>query len=206
MGGADLSAGIAVRVASLCLDGDGRLGDYTLWDDGARGALLLDLAVAGRLESLEDSIVVDPEPTGFPPADRLLAAIGFEPERPLDGWLAERRIGLRDIAAANVASGRWSVRRGLLGLRRRYVDGHPATTLADVRRTTDTDPDGWSPSDACVLVLAGAASLPVTGPVPDAGSMIPRTGPAAWLCEAVVDHLQRAAVRYGVEASGLSPF
>lgn len=206
MNSVDLSGGVAVRSSALCLSRDGALGGFSLWDDAARGALLLDLALTGRLESLEDSIVVDAEPTGFPPADRLLAALGAEPERALDGWLAERRLGLRDVAAANVSSGRWSVRRDLLGLRRRYVDRHAETTRADVLRARNTDPGDWTPVDACVLVLAAAASLRIAGPAPDVDTVLPRTGPAAWLAEAVVDHLRRAAMRYGTEASGLGPF
>src|SRR5688572_21663078 len=71
----DLSAGIAVRVSALCLDPRGRLVDNLLADTAVRGGLLLDLALAGRLESEEESIVVDGTPTGFAPADRLLAAI-----------------------------------------------------------------------------------------------------------------------------------
>ena len=74
MAATDLTGGVAVRTSALCLSADGSLGTFSLWDDAARGALLLDLALAGRLESLEDSIVVDAEPTGFPPADALLAA------------------------------------------------------------------------------------------------------------------------------------
>lgn len=197
----DLTGGVAVRLSALCLSADGSLGDFSLWDDAARGALLLDLALAGRLESLEDSIVVDAEPTGFPPADGLLAAIGAEPERALDGWLAERRLGLRHLATANVGSARWSMRRDLFG-RRRYVDLHSEATRADVRMARDTDPGDWTPADACVLVLAAAASLRIAGP-PDVDAVLPRTGPAAWLCEAVLDHLRLAAMRYGTEASGL---
>jgi hypothetical protein len=71
-----------------------------------RGGLLLDLALAARVESTEDSVVVDPTPTGFAPADRLLAAVAVEPERSLDSWLDERRIGLRDVAEARAAA-RW---------------------------------------------------------------------------------------------------
>lgn len=56
------------------------------------------------MESTDDSIVVDETPTGFAPADGLLAAIVVEPERSLDGWLDERRIGLREVADAAVTA------------------------------------------------------------------------------------------------------
>ena len=68
----DLAGGVAVRFSSLCLDTGGRLRDFPIWDTGARGALLVDLAFAGRLAQTEDSVTVDERPTGFPPADRLL--------------------------------------------------------------------------------------------------------------------------------------
>ena len=104
----DLSGGVAVRVAALCLDSGGRLAGRVLCGDAVRGGLLLDLALAQRVESTDDSVVVDPTPTGFGPADRLLAAIAVEPERSLDGWLAEKRLRLRDVADAAVTSGRWA--------------------------------------------------------------------------------------------------
>jgi hypothetical protein len=94
------------------------------------------------------------------------------------------------------------MRRDLLA-RRRYVDLHPEATRADVRRARDTDPGDWTAADACVMVLAAAAALRIAGPAPDVEAVLPRTGPAAWLGEAVLDHLRLAAMRYGTEASGL---
>jgi hypothetical protein len=39
----DLSDGLAARLAAVCLDDEGRLRDYDIWDTAARGALLVDL-------------------------------------------------------------------------------------------------------------------------------------------------------------------
>jgi hypothetical protein len=61
----DLTGGVAVRVSALCLDSRGRLADRLLCGTAVRAGLLLDLALAGRLESEDDSIVVDGTPTGF---------------------------------------------------------------------------------------------------------------------------------------------
>ncbi|TFV86171.1 GPP34 family phosphoprotein [Blastococcus sp. CT_GayMR16] len=202
----DLTGGVAVRLASLCLGGDGRLSQMLLCGTAVRGGLLLDLGLAGRVESAEDSVVVDPTPTGFGPADRLLAAIAVEPERSLDGWLDEKRIGLKDVATANVASGRWERRPGPLGFGRRYTDLHSEETDRDRRRQTDDDVQPWSPADACVIAVAAAAGLqdlgiPASGRRPD--ELLAATGPVAWLAEAVVDHVLLAGARYRYQAGAL---
>ena len=197
---------VAVRVAALCLGPGGRLPDRLLASDAVRAGLLLDLALSGRMTSTEDSIVVDPTPTGFAPADRLLAAIDAEPERSLDGWLQERRIGLRDVVEANVASGRWERRPGLLGLRARYTDLHGHQTAIDRARSASDWPTDASHVDACVTVVADAGGLldPEFGiPVAPSPVVLAATGPAAWLCSTVVDHLERTSSRYRDQASAL---
>jgi hypothetical protein len=198
---------VAVRVAALCLDANGRLSDRLVCGPAIRGGLLLDLALAGRVEQTEDSIVIDGEPIGFEPADRLLAAIEVEPERSLDGWLDERRLGPREVAAAAVAAGHWTERRGVLGLARRYVDGMPVRTTADRRRDPGDDPAGWSPADACVCAVGAAARLlePGFDPMPSP-AVLAATGTAAWLCTAVVEHLRVLGARWSTEAAGLGPF
>jgi hypothetical protein len=202
----DLSAGIAVRVSALCLDSRGRLVDHLLLGTAVRGGLLLDLALAGRLESDDESIAVDGTPTGFGPADRLLAAIEVEPERSLDDWLDERRIGLRDVAAANLASGRWQPARGPFGWGRRYVDMHPGQTARDLRRTTDTPVPDLGPEDACVAAIACASGLQARDTalaVAPPAWVTAATGSAAWLCTAVVEHLFVAADRFRTESGAL---
>jgi hypothetical protein len=202
----DLCGGVAVRVAALCLDADGRLSQRLLHGTAVRGGLLLDLALAGRVESDRYSVVVDPAPTGFGPADRLLAAIAVEPERSLDAWLDEKRIGLRDVATANVTAGRWTARSAVLGLGRRYTDRQPEQTRQDRARHADDGPAGWSPVEAAVTAVAVAAGLTDTaaaGPVRPPAALLAATGPAAWLAEAVVDHLLLAHERYARQAAAL---
>jgi hypothetical protein len=201
--------GVAVRVAALCLGPLGRLSDRLVCGPAVRGGLLLDLALAGRVEQADDSIVVDPTPIGFDPADRLLAAIAVEPERSLDDWLDERRIRLRDVADATVATGRWTTRHGALGFGRRYIDGAVEQTLADLRRDPAGNADGWRRDDACVSVVAGAAGLldRASGYVQaPSQEVLAAAGSTAWLCTAIVDHLQVLSVRWAAEAAGLGPF
>jgi hypothetical protein len=202
----DLSGGVAVRVAALCLDPGGKLAARTICGDAVRGGLLLDLALAQRVESTDESIVVDPTPTGFGPADRLLAAIAVEPERSLDGWLGERRLKLRDVADGAAASGRWELRAGPFGLGRRYADLRPDETERDLGRPAATPEHGWSPADACVTAVAATAGLldrEAWYPQRPGEDVIAATGPVAWLCAAVVDHLLLAFERYNRQAGAL---
>ena len=202
----DLSGGVAVRIASLCLGESGRLSAPLLCGAAVRGGLLLDLALAGRVESADDSVVVDPTPTGFGPADRLVAAVAVEPERSLDGWLAERRIGIRDVAAACVASGRWHARPGPLGFGRRYTDLYREETDRDRARRPEEDVATWSPAVACVAALAAAAGLPDLeewSPGQRPRKLVAATGPVAWLADAVVENLLVTGARYRSQASAM---
>ena len=203
----NLADGVAVRVSALCLAPDGHLSGLLLASDAVRGALLLDLALSGRLTSTEESIVIDPSPTGFDPADRLLAAITAESERSLDGWLSERRIGLRDVAEANSATGRWERRPGLLGLRPRYTDLQRDQTFRDLARGSSDWPGDATAADACVTATAGASGLldPDHGLAePPAAHVLASAGPVAWLCTAVTEYLEAAGRRYRAEAGSLS--
>ena len=201
----DLTGGVAARIASLCLGPHGGLSRLLLCGTAVRGGLLLDLGLAGRVESAEDSVVIDPTPTGFGPADRLLAAIAVEPERSLDDWLDERRIGLKDVAAANEASGRWAGRPGPLGLGWRYTDLRPETARDRALRPED-DVSALSPADACVAAVAATAGLldPAVWP-PDQrpDELLAVTGTVAWLARAVVDHILVTGARYRSQADAL---
>ena len=151
-----------MRTAALCLGPLGRLSDRLVCGPAVRGGLLLDLALAGRVEQTDESIVVDPTPVGFDPADRLLAAIAVEPERSLDGWLDERRLGLRDVVDAAVSTG--SLGGSARLARPRAAVHRPCEhTHADRRRTPAGDPAGWTPTDAGVSAVAAIARLLARG-------------------------------------------
>lgn len=212
MTGVGIDGGVAVRVAALCLDAKGRLSDRLLASAAVRGGLLVDLALAGRVESTEDSVVVDPTPTGFAPADRLLGAIGAEPERSLDGWLDEKRIGLRHVADGAVQAGRWAVVRRMVPGGQRYVDGDRALTESDRIRQPSQLSDSWSPEDAAVTAIglvAGLLAFPAEREVLEL--LVARTGSAAWLCQAVTEHLAETRARNAWTAAvmgsgGVGPF
>ena len=201
----ELDDGIAVRVAALCLEDSGRLRDWLVCGPAVRAGLMVDLALAGRVEQTDVSIVVDPAPIGSDPADRLLAAITVEPERSLDAWLEERRIGLRDVVTTAVATGRWGERRGPFGLGRRYIDRAHERTAVDGRRMPSDDPVGWTPQDAAVTAIAAVAGLltDLGYAEPPPSPMVAATGEAAWMCAAVVDRLDVLRARYAAESAGM---
>jgi hypothetical protein len=177
----DLADGVAARLASLCLDDSGRLAHFSLWDVAARGALLVDLARTGRLTQDDDSVLVDGTPTGFEPADRLLAAMQVEPEQTLDWWMDHGGVRMRDLAEANVAAGRWLVRRRLL--RRRFTVTSPVDGAAD---------RAGPPDAAAVMVLATACGALRRRPEPVLDDELEPTGPLRWICAAVTAHLDLA--------------
>jgi hypothetical protein len=182
-----IDGGVTVRLASLCLDDDGRLRDYFIWDTAARGALLLDLALAGRLTETDDSVDIDPTPTGFAPADSLLAAIAVEPERSLDWWIQRGGVRMADVADAIVRAGRWTERRHLFG--RRFQDQQAEQTAADRARVFGTPDPGWSPETAAVVAVTTAAGEPGHRPKPPEDAVLRLTGPLQWICRTVVEQL-----------------
>jgi hypothetical protein len=191
----DLTTGIAVRLAGLCLDDRGRLQDFDLWNVAARGALLVDLTRAGRLTDDPDGITIDGTPTGFGPADRLLAAVAVETERSLDWWLEHGGVRMRDVADECVAAGLWTASWSFLG--RRYTDLDPVAAA---------EPDPEHPDTAALLALATACGAR-GWPEPVDEGQLARTGALRWICEAVTDHLEQTHKRNaGVPGGGTAAF
>jgi Golgi phosphoprotein 3 (GPP34) len=177
----DLTSGVAVRLSAFCLTGSGKLRSFDLWDVAVRGALLVDLALAGRVAHEQDSVVVDATPTGFGPADALLAPIVVEPERPLDWWMDHGVVGLDHLVRDNVASGRWHRRWTPLGRRHRPVGAVRAVG----------EPAG-DPAAAAVAAIGDSSGITDNRPGEPAEGLVEHTGEVRWICEAVVEHLQAA--------------
>ena len=177
----DLTSGVAVRLSAFCLTGSGKLRAYDLWDVAVRAALLVDLALAGRVTHEEDSIVIDATPTGFAPADALLAPIVVEPERPLDWWMDRGAVGLDDLVRDNVASGRWQRHLTLLG--RRY-------SVADALASDDIAQPDRDAATAAVAVIGDTSGITDMRPGEPATGLLEHTGEVRWICEAGVHHLQ----------------
>ncbi len=196
-GEVDLSDGVAARLAAICLDDEGRLADYDIWDTAARAALLVDLARAGRLADDTDTITVDPSPTGFPPADRLLAAMEVEPERPLTWWSDHGGVRLEDVAEGCVQAGRWTSQRRLLG--RRY--SVPTEQAFGDWGLDERRPEDMAPDTAAVAVLGMASGAWRRRPEPVSDRALAATGPLRWICESTTAHLQETH-RHNLGAAG----
>jgi Golgi phosphoprotein 3 (GPP34) len=175
--GVDLTEGVAARLAGVCVDRGGRLRTFDIWDSAARGALLVDLALAGRLVDEPDRVTVLAEPTGFGPADRVLDAMEVEAERPLPWWIDHAAVRMADVAAACVAAGRWTEGRTLL--RTRYGVPRP-----DGPRTGD-------PVGAAVEVLATACGARGHRPAAVDEDALACTGDLRWICATVTEHLHQ---------------
>jgi Golgi phosphoprotein 3 (GPP34) len=188
----DMADGVAVRSAALCLDGKGRVPEFVLWDSAARCALLMDLTLAGRVVSDPESITVDGTPTGFRPADRLLAAVAAEPEHSLDWWLDRGGIEVEEIAEAAVATGRWGVRRRPWPFRPRYVDLRAEQTDRDSRLDLDVPGPDWTAEDAALVCLVVAAGVLRRPPQAPSEAVLRASAPLEWLCRASAEHLPAA--------------
>jgi hypothetical protein len=182
----DLARGVAVRLSAFCLTGTGRLRRYDIWDVAVRGALLVDLALAGRVTQEAESVVVDATPTGFGPADALLGPLTVEPERSLDWWMDRGAVDLGDLARDNVQAGRW--RQWWTPLGRRY-DVQQGSPDADGAALTGPPRD---PATAAVAAIGDTSGITDMQPGEPADGLLEHTGAARWLCQAVVDHLQVA--------------
>nr|BFE58078.1 GPP34 family phosphoprotein [Dactylosporangium thailandense] len=93
-----MNNGLADDFLLLALDDHGKnpIGDLRL-NYGLAGAVLLDLALAGRVDIAEDRVTVrDATPTGDPVADEALARIAAgEKPRKADAWIQPLADGLR---------------------------------------------------------------------------------------------------------------
>ena len=184
----DWGTGVAMRLACLALD-RGRLTDDLVTALAVRGALLVDLALRGRLQETDDHIEVDTGPTGFPPADRLIAGGAAS----LSELLRRGQVDQHDLAAEHLRRGSWTRRRRWL--MERYVDRRAERTRADEDALSAPPDDGWTPVDAALIAIAGALGL-LAGPrtLPPEELLV-ETGPVRWLVDLVVEEVDRAIIR-----------
>ena len=186
---------ITLRLVRAFREPDGTLGTQTTRDDGVRGAVLLDLAMLGRLTSEDDGIDVDTSPTGFAPADRFLSGLERHPDRSMAWWLRRGTLGRHDIAVELIREGEWSMRSGLFS--RRYDTADPESPDRDLLRTASAG--SLDPFTAVVLALAVHSGLP--GRI-DTSALVELAGPARWLLPDVLSHLDAVRSLRGVRSTG----
>jgi hypothetical protein len=184
----DWDDSVSLRLAALALD-RGRLTDDLVTALAVRGTLLVDLALRGRVRDTEDAIEFDDPPTGFVPADRLLA----EGAGSLTDLLRRGPVDQRDLAAEHVRRGSWTVRRRLPGTR--YDDGRAERTAADERALEEPQRSAWTPEDAALAAVAGTLGLLATPRERAGEELLAHTGPVRWLVDPVVEEVDRAITR-----------
>jgi hypothetical protein len=193
----DLADGVAVRLALLCRVERGTLLHTRLIDAAVRGALLCDLALAGRIADEPDGIEVDLTPTGFAPADAMLAGIDDRPGRTLDEWLADGP-ALREVADELLRSGRWVAERSGFSRSRRYVDpsGASRNTSVDSLAAVLLSDDPLDEVSAVEILLAHEAHLINRFEISKQFGATWRSidaslcGAADWLLPPIIEHLE----------------
>ena len=161
----------------------------SLTDPIVRAALLLDLALLGRLTPAESSVEVNVDPTGSAATDQLLNAVADGPSRQLSWWLDNAPVGVRDVADDLVSHRLWQRH----GLRRQYTELDPASAsvqLAAISSATASH----SPTGASALAVAALMQLlPAFGA--DGGrtavELASECGDATWLAVELIGELAR---------------
>jgi hypothetical protein len=89
---------LAEELLLLAYDESGKAtGSRIALDLGMAAAVLVELALAGRIAYSDGSIVVtDPTPTGHPITDEVLARVAADTPHPPASWVQRLRHGLRD--------------------------------------------------------------------------------------------------------------
>ncbi|MGY1623573.1 hypothetical protein ACI789_15355 [Geodermatophilus sp. SYSU D00965] len=184
----DWDESVSMRLACLALD-RGRLTDDLVTALAVRGTLLVDLALRGRVRETEDAVEFDDGPTGFPPADRLLA----DGAPSLTELLRRGPVDQEDLAAEHLRRGSWTLRRRWPGTR--YTDTRADRTTAD-ERAEEAPPDrGWTPENAALAAVAGTLGLLSTPRALPTEELLQHTGPVRWLVDLVVEEVDRAITR-----------
>ncbi len=183
----DWDDSVSMRLAALALD-RGRLTDDLVTALAVRGTLLVDLALRGRVRDTEDAVEFDDPPTGFAPADRLLAESAS-----LTDLLRGGRVDQQDLAAEHLQRGSWTARRRLLGTR--YVDHRADRTQADEQLLEEPTREGWTPQDASLAAIAGTLGLLATPRERAGEELLAHTEPVRWLVDVVVEEVDRAITR-----------
>ncbi|MEU5723010.1 MULTISPECIES: GPP34 family phosphoprotein [unclassified Micromonospora] len=170
--------GVALAEELLLLAYDDETGKATMprisLDLGMAAAVLVELALAGRIAYADGSLaVIDPAPTGEPIADEVLARIAADTPHTPSSWVQRLRHGLRDRILGDLC-GRGVVRDidetelGFIHVHRYPVAD--ASVEADIRRrlaealTDDQAPDERTAALATlVAVLRMEPALGLTG-------------------------------------------
>lgn len=185
----DWSESVSLRLACLALDRKGRLTKDLVTGIAVRGAVLIDLALRGRVRDGEEAIEYDDQPTGFPPADRILRA----PAQSLTDLLRHGPVDQRDLAAEHLRRGTWLASGSRW--RRRYVDHTSDRTKEDELAMTSGPDRIWEPVDASLAAIASTLGVLATPRALPTDALLAASEPVRWLVEVTVAEMDRMTTR-----------
>jgi hypothetical protein len=192
---------VAVDLLGLALQvGEGRLARVPVLAHSVRGALLIDLALAGRITQDESGTQMDTTLTGWALADELLHDIDRHPTRTMSDLLQRGHPHLGAAIEELRANGRWVLQRRALTPTSgtyREVDPtrsvHLASQLGQLghRRRAGGDPAD-APALALALVCGLASSRKLGGFMTDLEA---ECGPVGWLVRDVTTFVVLSAAQ-----------
>ncbi|MGW1057147.1 GOLPH3/VPS74 family protein [Micromonospora rubida] len=170
--------GVALAEELLLLAYDDESGKATMprisLDLGMAAAVLIELALAGRIAYADGNLVVaDPTGTGEPTLDEVLARMAADTPRTLSSWVQRLRHGLRDRILGDLVA-RGAVRDveetelGFINVHR-YPAADPSVEEDSRRRLAEALADGQLPDErtaalaTLVAVLRMEPALGLTG-------------------------------------------
>jgi hypothetical protein len=179
---------VALALTRLALPAVSMRPRPALLDSTVRAAVLIDLALSGALVGAGGGIEVDTDPTGFDPADRLLASVVAQPDRQIGWWLYHAPLTLDDLAKELIVRDTWE-RRGAL---RRYRDLHPDQRAAEMERLVHAAERGdCTPTQAATAALLELLPLPKDHAGFGTSDLVAQSGDAAWIMPDLLDNLRR---------------
>jgi hypothetical protein len=187
---------IACRLGRLCADAKGRVGrGPVLFDHAARVALIIDLALLGRVTRTLDQIDIDTTPTGFAPADAVLCHIDHHPDRRMTELFAHGPVTLLDVLDP--------VRLSARPLRRSKSVLVPLELIAIERDGVSAALQGQPDSEKTAVLAMIAYTLRLTLDVPSPSALAPY-GRNAWLITDSLAYLDATRDRFSlVSAAGI---
>lgn len=162
-----------------------------------RGALLIDLRLAGRVQDGGPSLAVDTAKTGFGPADAVVAAIEQHPPRTMQIWLQRGHPHASVVADVFVERGEWT--RKHREIYRRYAPTEQAVRDGTIRRQlAGYLQQGSAPNPTIASLIRIAAPVGLFGRnnryLDPPARIVAACGHARELVDAVVDYLRAAEV------------
>jgi hypothetical protein len=174
---------VADRVVSLSLAESGVPRRFPLYDSAVCAALMIDLALAGRLSNEADSLFLT-EGVGRPSAEALFDEMMRDPGRDLAWWLVRASTGLTEVLQDAEQDGHLRRRPRTLRhpLKYRYEATDAAAVELDVQRINEPNDRSlpWDPPSAAVAALGIASGLQGAPRTPPS-ELIKRTEHIAWL-------------------------